>query len=217
MMDILISIMRNPVVLFLTVIFGGAVGHCQSIQFWPEVDLSLTAKRTVLLVPLLARLQSGQRNPQFAALGAIGTVNINQRWSVSAGYLFADLPQQNETAHVPLVALTRVWTARHWTFPDTNRFERLLGFSNQPYRYRNRATADYAFGRHGARHFYVSNELFVNLSNGTWNQNRAMVGVGIPIRRFTRLDTYFLQRSAPRGKETSAIGTLLTVHIGKGS
>lgn len=216
-MSVLSVFTRNAVVLYLIATLGGAIGQCESIQLWPEIDLSLNAKRTNFLIPLLWRFQSGQPNPQFAATGVIGTFSLNRRWGLSAGYLFADLPQQNATAHVPLVALTGTWATHHWTFAESNRFERLLNFTNQPYRYRNRAIADYAFGRTRARHLYCSNEFFINLSDRSWNQNRAMVGVGIPIRQFTRVDAYFLHRTAPRGRETSVIGTVLTIEFGKRS
>jgi hypothetical protein len=140
---------------------------------------------------------------------------MNRRWIASVGYLFADLPEKDQTAHLPLVALTPSWSTGHWTFTDINRFERLMGYSSQPYRYRNRVTADYAFGRIRSRHIYVSNELFVNLSDRSWNQNRAVMGLGVPVGQVARLDTYFLQKSAPGGKETPVIGTVLTFTLGK--
>ena len=209
------ALKRVAVALFMATVLGGAAGHCQSIQLWPEVDLSLSAKQTNLLIPSLARFDSNLPNPQFVATGAIGTLRLSRRWSLSAGYLFADLPQHDQVAHVPLVALTPSWTYRDWTFSDINRFERLLAYSDQPYRYRNRATADYAFGRRRTRHLYGSDEFFVDLSKRSWNQNRAEVGIGILASHSTRFDAYFLQRSAPGGKETSVIGTILTVMIHK--
>lgn len=205
--------LRSAILLASSALLCGIGGHCQAIRYWPEVDLSLAVRRANLLIPSLSRVDSTQSNPQFVATGAVGTFNINRYWSVSAGYLFADLPQQNQIAHVPLVAFTPILTARHWTFPDVNRFERLVSYSSQPYRYRNRATADYAFGQSRTRHVYVSNEVFVNLSSRSWNQNRALVGVGIPVGRLTRMDAYLLQKSAPGGKEISAIGTVLTVTL----
>ena len=209
------SLKRGAAALLLVSALCGATGRCQSTQWWPEVDLSLTSKRANLLIPSLARFDSNLPNPQFVATGAIGTLRLNRRWSLSAGYLFADLPQHDQVAHVPLAALTPSWTYRHWTFSDINRFERLLAYSNQPYRYRNRAAADYAFGRRHTRHLYASNEFFVNLSEKSWNQNRAQVGIGILAGHNTRFDAYFLQRSAPGAKETSVVGTILTVFIHK--
>ena len=204
---------RVKVALFVATVLGGAAGHCQSIQLWPEVDLSLSAKQTNLLIPSLARFDSNLPNPQFVATGAIGTLRLSRRWSLSAGYLFADLPQLDQVAHVPLVALTPSWTYRDWTFSDINRCERLFAYSDQPYRYRNRASADYAFGGRRTRHLYASDEFFVDLSKRSWNQNRAEVGIGILASHSTRFDAYFLQRGAPGGKDTSVIGTILTVMI----
>ena len=199
----------------LTIALGGAIGHTQSIQWWPEVDLELTFNRANLLIPSLARLDSDLPNPQFVAIGAIGTFRLNRRWSFSTGYLFADLPEHDQVAHVPLVAITPSWTIRRWALSDANRFERLLAYSNEPYRYRNRAAADYAFGKRHVEHLYASNEFFVNLSEGSWNQNRAQVGLGTMVNHLARLDAYFLQRSAPGGRETSIIGTVLTIMIQK--
>jgi hypothetical protein len=179
------------------IVLGGAIGHAQSVQWRPEVDVSLSFKRANVLIPSLTRLDSDLPNPQFVATGVIGTFRLDRHWSSSTGYLFADLPQHDQVAHVPLVATAPSWTQRRWTVSDNNRFERLLVYSNEPYRYRNRAGADYAFGKRRAKHLYASNESFVNLTDGTWNQNSAQAGLGILFNRITRLDAYFLQRSAP--------------------
>ena len=207
------SLKRAGAAFLVTIAFGATVGGAQSIQWWPEVDLSATFKRADLLIPSLTRLDSGLPNPQFVATGAIGTFCLDHRWSLTTGYLFANLPQHDQIAHVPLVAITPSWTVRRWALSDVNRFERLMAYSNQPYRYRNRAAADYAFGKQHVEHLYVSNEFFVNLSEGSWNQNRAQAGLGIMLNHVTRLDAYFLQRSAPGGRETSIIGTVVTIMV----
>jgi hypothetical protein len=213
MIIVSIAIKRCAYALFLATVLGGTSGHSQSIQWWPEIDLSLTVNRTNLLIPSLTRLAPSLPNPQFVATGAVGTFSVNRHWSVSAGYLFADLPQASQVAHVPLVAFTPSWKVRRWTIADINRFERLIDFSNQPYRYRNRAIADRALGQHHSLHLYASNEFFENLSSGSWNQNRAQLGVGLPVHGSVRLDAYFLQRSAPGGKQTSVFGTVLTLQV----
>jgi hypothetical protein len=209
------AVLQRAAPLLFTMAIGAATGHCQSVQLWPEADLSLTFKRTSVLIPLLSRLDLNLPNPQFVATGAVCRYRLNERWTGSVGYLFAELPQQNQTVHVPLAALTASWRTNRWTFFDVDRFERLMAYSNQPYRYRNRATADYAFGRSRARHLYISDEFFVNLSERSWNQNRAQAGLAIAVSRRVRLDLYGLERSAPDGKEGTAAGTVLTIVIGK--
>ncbi len=206
---------RGVLALLLTIFFLGAAGHCQSVQGWPEVDLSLNIKRTNLLIPSLSRFDSKLHNPQFVATGAIGTYRINRRWTASLGYLFAALPQQDDVAHVPLAALTAGWASGRCRFSDVNRFERLMAYSTQPYRYRNRVTADYAFGRSQVRHLYVSDEFFVNLSDQSWNQNRMQAGLGVLVHPRIRLDSYFLQRSARSGKENAVIGTVVTIVLNR--
>ncbi|KAA6457307.1 DUF2490 domain-containing protein [Acidobacteria bacterium AB60] len=186
----------------------------QSRQWWPELDLTLTCGRLNLLVPALTRLDARLPNPQFVAAGALGTVSLHRNLSVSAGYLFADLPQTDQVAHVPLVAITPSGSFRRWSFSDINRFERLLAYGSEPYRYRNRPAADYALGRRRALHLYAADEIFFALSpHRDWNQNRFQIGAGAVVRRSLRFEAYFLQRSTPGGKETSAFGTILTVAL----
>ena len=111
------ALKRVAVALFVATVLGGADGHCQSIQLWPEIDLSLSAKETNLLIPSLARFDSNLPNPQFVATGAIGTLRLSRRWSLSAGYLFADLPQHDQVAHVPWWLLPRPGPIVNGRFP----------------------------------------------------------------------------------------------------
>jgi len=199
----------------LLFVLGPGSARAQSPQFWPEIDFSITRGHINLLVPSLVRLDPTAANPQFVATGAVGTAAFGSHLSVSAGYLFADLPQKSAVAHVPLVAVTPILSAHRWSISDMSRFERLISYSNQPYRYRNRAGVDYALGKDRRVHIYAVNEYFVNLSTASWNQNRAQVGIGLSANRYSRFDLYYLQRSAPGGAETPVIGTVLTIRFNR--
>jgi hypothetical protein len=146
----------------------------------------------------------------------LGTWRAARHWDLSAGYLFADLPQSSAVAHVPLAIVTPHLAAGRWSFADANRAERLLDYSDEPYRYRNRAAVDCAVGRERRTHVYVANEVILEVAPRTaWNQNRAQLGVGFAAGKRTRADVYVLQRSAPGSKETTVTGTVLTVTLGK--
>jgi hypothetical protein len=201
-------------VLVWLVVPGCVQGWGQSHQWWPEADLSIKVGRLHLLAPMLVRLDTGLPNPQFVATGLIASYRLSRNWSVSGGYLYADLPQNSLNAHVPLGAVTGELHPGRLKLADTNRFERLLAYPTEPYRYRNRAMAEYAFGNARATHVYAANEYFYNLTSGGWNQNRVQGGIGQDMGRL-RVDGYFLEKSAPGGKETAVIGTVLTVRVGK--
>jgi hypothetical protein len=181
------------------------------------VDLAWTHDRLDVLMIGQVRVDAGLANPQFVATGVVGTLQAGRHWNASAGYLFADLPQANAVAHVPLVAVTPNLAIRRWSFADGNRAERLLDYAGEPYRYRNRVTADFALGKERRARLYVANEVIFEVApRRAWNQNRAQAGVGMDLGERMRLDAYFLERSAPQGRETAVLGTVLKVAVRRG-
>src|SRR5579863_6505973 len=151
---------RSTGMLLLVPLFWAVAGSsAQSLQWWPEVDLNIERARLDFLLLGQVRLDASQANPQFIATGVLGTWRAARHWDLSAGYLFADLPQSSAVAHVPLAIVTPHLAAGRWSFADANRAERLLDYSDEPYRYRNRAAVDCAVGRERRTHVYVANEV----------------------------------------------------------
>jgi hypothetical protein len=197
----------------LLVAMQADLAGAQDFQNWNEVDLTASWKKVDFLAPLLARTDANKPNPQFAATGVVALVPLWRHVQLLGGYLFADLPQRSQVAHVPLVAVAASFQSRHFTAVEQNRFEKLFDYGSEPVRYRNLLLADVPF-RRGQWHSFVSNEIFFNLSNSSWNQNRFQAGAGRRLSPRLRLDLYYLQRNAGGGAVPAhVLGTLLSVRL----
>lgn len=193
----------------------GAMGWAaaaQTVQSWNEVDLAANFKRANFTLPMVVRLDTNLANPQLAATGLLVDVRVGRHFTLTPGYLFADLPQSSLQVHVPLLAGTVGWGVGRFSFADRNRVEKLYGYGTEPVRYRNRVLVDKAFGASRRWHAFASDEIFWNLSNATWNQNRLQVGGGARLSRMASLDVYYLQRNANGGAATTRVlGTTLRI------
>jgi hypothetical protein len=98
--------MRSVAVLFCSFILA-ALARAQDFQPWNEVDLTASWRRVDFLVPLLARTDFRLPNPQLAATGITADLPLLWHLTLTGGYLFADLPQRSQVAHVPLFAVTK--------------------------------------------------------------------------------------------------------------
>lgn len=203
-----------PALVFMILV--SAPGRAQNLQSWDEVDLTASWDKVKLLVPLLIRVDSHLPNPQLAATGF--TVDLPGPWhlTMTAGYLFADLPRRSQIIHVPLVAVSKSFHLHRFTFVDRNRFEKLVGSANSPVRYRNRTMLDRPFGHDDRWHVFVDDEIFLDLSAAQWNQNRFQFGVGARVTSASSVDTYYLIRSAPGGAPlTHVAGVTLKAELKK--
>jgi hypothetical protein len=203
--------MRTATVLFV-LLFVATLAGAQDFQLWDEVDLTASWRNVDFLVPLLARTDTRLPNPQLAATGITADFRLPWGLTLTGGYLFADLPQLSDKVHLPLIALSKSVRAGRFTVSDRNRFEELIGYPTSPVRYRNRLMVDLPFGVHDGWHLFVDDEIFFNLSNSSWNQNRFQAGGGARLNRRLFLDVYYLQRN-PSGNTptTRVLGTTLRV------
>jgi hypothetical protein len=203
-------------VVFTIFVISAMVAPSQDFQNWNEVDLTASWKRIDLLLPVVVRTDTHLPNPQFVATGAVAFISVTQHLLLAGGYLFADLPQSGQVAHVPLVAITPIERKGRFTLMDQNRFEKLVDYKTEPVRYRDLALIDRRFGSHDAWHAFADDEIFFNLSTESWNQNRFQVGGGMRLNSRLSLDVYYLQRNASGGAAPSHIlGTILTVKLSR--
>ncbi len=205
--------MRSAALLFCLCITAALAG-AQDCQIWNEVDLTASWRNVDFMVPLLARTDTRLPNPQLAATGITADFHLPWRLTLTGGYLFADLPQRSLLVHLPLVAVSTSLRCGRFTVADRNRFEKLIGYGTAPVRYRNRFLVDRPFGAHDRWHIFVADEVFFDLSNTTWNQNRFQAGGGARLNRRLLLDGYYLQRNPSRGASTThVLGTTLRVAL----
>jgi hypothetical protein len=187
--------------------------RAQDFQSWNEVDLSAAWKRVDLLAPFVARTDTSAVNPQLAATGLLVDLPLGNHVVLTAGYLFADLPQSMGGVNIPLGAATAVFRPSRFTIADRNRFEKLIGYGTGPVRYRNRALLDWKLDARDRWHLFVDDELFWNLSNQTWNQNRLQAGAGYRLSRRLNLDLYYLQKNPAGSAAVYVLGSDLTVRL----
>ncbi len=198
----------NTAVTLLCLALLAPVAGAQDFQSWNEVDIMASWRRVDFMIPMLARVDSRLPNPQLAATGVTAEFPLPWHLKLTGGYLFADLPQRSESVHVPLVALSATFRLNRLTMSDRNRFEKLIGFTDSPSRYRNRLSFDLPLGKHNRLHVFGDDEVFFNLSAAAWNQNRLQVGGGARLNSCLSLDVYFLERNLSGGApETRVVGT----------
>jgi Protein of unknown function (DUF2490) len=208
----LVSSVRSTAALLGLLMFAG-MARAQEFQNWNEVDFTASWKKIDFLLPAVVRTDANRPNPQFAATGIVASVPLLSHLQLVAGYLFADLPQSSQVAHVPLIAVAATAHKRRLTVLDQNRFEKLFNYGSEPVRYRNLLFGDVRFD-HSQWHAFVDDEIFFNLSNSTWNQNRFQAGTGTRLNRRLSFDCYYLQRNARTGASpVHVLGTILTVKL----
>jgi len=206
--------MRAPV-LILILLLGG-LARAQDFQQWNEVDLTASWQGLDFTAPLLARTDSQLPNPQLAATGILAEFHLPWGLMLTGGYLFADLPQESYKVNLPLLALTETAHWGRFSLADRNRFEKLFGYPTEPVRYRNRILVDRPLGAQKRWHLFADDEIFFNLTNQSWNQNRFQAGGGVRLNRKLFVDAYYLQRNPGGGGETTRVlGSTLRVSLAR--
>jgi Protein of unknown function (DUF2490) len=198
---------------FIVLVFAVAVSRAQELQAWNEVDLTASWQHVDFLAPFVARIDPAMPNPQLAATGLTADLPLLWGLTLTPGYLFADLPQSNHLVHLPLLALTETTHLSRLTLADRNRFEKLIGYPRSPVRYRNRLLLDAPFGSHGRAHAFIDDELFLNLSEVNFNQNRFQTGAGVRLHPRLLIDMYYLQKNPSSGSATHVLGTTVRVSL----
>ncbi len=189
---------------------AGQEVRAEQFQSWNEVDLAGAWGKVDLLMPLVARTDSSLPNPQLAATGLMADFHVPAHLTLTAGYLYADLPQGTYHVHLPLAALTETLHVGGLTAADRNRFEKLISYPEAPVRYRNQLLFDYAVSR---AHFFLDDEVFFNLSAGDFNQNRLQAGGGAHLTPRLLVDLYYLQKNPATGAATQVIGATLRITV----
>ena len=192
-----------------------STAHAQSLQSWTELDLTGSSRFVDFTAPLLARLDSKLPNPQLTGGGIMADLRVASHLTLTAGYLFADLPQRGPLhVHIPLIALSLTSRAGRVRIADRNRFEQLIGFGTSPVRYRNRVLVDVPLGENGRWHAFGDDELFVDLSASNWSQNRLQLGGGAQVHDRLSVDLFYLLRSVHGAfSNTQVFGTTLRLML----
>jgi hypothetical protein len=202
-----ICVWVGPLLFFLSAPW---VVRAEEFQSWSEVDIAGTWGRVDLLAPFVARTDAGLPNPQLAATGLMADFHVPAHLTLTAGYLFADLPQGPYHVQLPLTALTGTMRKGSLTVADRNRFEELIGYPGTPVRYRNRLLFDYGVRR---THVFLDDEVFFNLSAGDFNQNRLQAGGGAHLTPRLLVDFYYLQKNPATGAATQVVGATLRITV----
>lgn len=176
----------------LSLALGAGASYSRDLPSWNEIDLTASWRRVDFLLPLLARIDSNLPSPQLAATGVTADFQVHRHLTLTAGYLFAVLPQGSLNVHLPLVAVSPTLRLRRLVLVDRNRFEKLIGFGDSPVRYRNRFLLDLPFAAKERWHAFADDEVIfnINISAGNWNQNRLQFGGGRQLSSRLFLDHY---------------------------
>ncbi len=199
--------------------------QAQRLQTWNEVDLAASWRHIEFVAPSLTRCDTQLPNPQFAATGIMADFHVPGNLTLTAGYLFVDLPQFSWLVNAPLIAASESIHLGRLRVSDRNRFEKLVGLGRlgtlaglgaSPIRYRNRLMFDLPLGTDDNWHVFADDEVFYDFAVSRWNQNRIRVGGGIRLSNRLLLDVYFLEQNASHpGFEARVVGSTLRVLLTK--
>src|SRR5215831_4298990 len=71
-----------------------ADAYGQDFQWWSEFDLEGSTRTVDVVAPFLVRLDPNRPNLQLVATGVTADVRLSRLFTLTGGYLFADLPQR---------------------------------------------------------------------------------------------------------------------------
>jgi hypothetical protein len=182
---------RTAVRLLGLCLYAGSA-RAQRLQTWNEVDLTGAWRNIDFLAPFLTRCDTQLPNPTFAATGIMADAHFPGNLTLTAGYLFVDLPQFSWLVNAPLMAVSESFHVKKLTLSDRNRFEKLVGLGelgklaglgSSPVRYRNRLSLDLPIGALEKWHVFADDEVFYDFAVSAWNQNRLRVGGGTRLNK----------------------------------
>jgi hypothetical protein len=188
-------------------------------EVWPEIDLTAAIGRDMnVTVPFVARASNAFTSPQLYGLGPLVDWNVEQRVTLTAGYLYVSLPHTGPgfSAHVPLAAITLNGRLGKFSISDRNRGERLYGIPGNPFRYRNKVSIEHSL-IDGRLNGYVSEETFYDTGQSAWSQIRVEAGVGAMVSPRVRVDCYYLRRGVRRSLPAATNGLGITLRLGLNS
>jgi hypothetical protein len=187
-------------------------------QIWGEIDLSANiAPEWRVTAMAVDRVGDGLPNPTLWGGGAIvdrkfGTLTI------SAGDLevVARSPVSGASlaVHVPLAALSYDWKVAGFIVSDRSRVEDLVGVRTNPWRYRNRLSADHPIqGMRPLSAVFASEEVFYDFGTRHWTRSRAQVGLGLAAARNAEVRVYYLRQDQRSSLPRAVNGLGMTVAL----
>jgi len=189
-------------------------------QAWGEADLSANIAPGWRVTALsVIRAGDGLPNPTLWGGGAIvdrqfgdltisaGDLEVVVRSPVSGGRL---------DVNVPLAAFSYEWKIAGFLVSDRNRFEDLVGVPSNPWRYRNRLSAEHPVtGLGRVSSIFASEEVFYDFKTRQWERSRAQVGVGVAAAPNADVRVYYLRQdersSLPRA--INGLGVTLALEL----
>jgi hypothetical protein len=187
-------------------VFLGASGHAQTIEFLPEINTSVQANQNVRFVFQAKQTREGGE-PTQAEIGP----SIDFYWRplqklirhdaddaktrlilLSFGYRYLPSPDAPTTNRILMVATPRFPLKSKIIVSDRNRGE--LNFSNGDltWRYRNRLQLEREISiRSYHPSPYANVEVYYDSKYQKWSSTAIEVGCQFPIRKNTQIDFYY--------------------------
>ena len=183
------------------------------VEFWSELDLNAKISNAASLTILgIDRSSLQLANPQLGGLGIVADDRVNSFLTLSAGYIYAGLPNTGKgyTVNAPLAAVSLGRGFGRFALRERSRGERLYSIPGNPYRYRQKLELAYKVAP--KIQIFANDEVFYQFGLDRWNQNRAQAGLTRTLNRQLAIDLFYLQRNTQsQPKSTRGLG--LTVHL----
>jgi len=203
----------------LWVILGGGVYASDSWQYWNALAFDYTMnENTAVRISSEQRWLDGMSYFGLYNVMVVPSVKLTKQVSLGAGYRL-ERSEKDElwaTENRLLVPLTSMWSFQGWTVQWRNQLEYRDLQIRDRWRIRERIAINrpVLIGRLEVRPF-VFEELFYDLTLGQRNQNRAAVGVGLPLSRNMEVNLFYISRADRGAFDWSSIQALGTEWVFK--